>query len=537
METSLNTQNATPTNTTTNVFNYIETSDHPTLSEHHFLRKVSTDSFYAKFLHNFFQFWQTPTIHFYLHHPKSNKPTPILCYLHLGKATLKFSIGCKAIPMCWDKKNETAIISPLVPDYINFNHQQANYDILTLKTSFSQSLEYICNKFLKLIKNIMENKTHLNCVSDIETRAEMINRTELEMLLNQHTQTILQELQEILITALGGNISIKKQPKKIENDEKLIIYLRQKADKKKESTAKQYNFKINVLETFLKENNIKPLCSNITYKTIYNFARYLEDKNVYDTAKNTLTIIKTLLREISSDPNIIYDYNYKIEEIKIDKSFDTRTIEDKKAKHILASDDQINKLLKMDFSNIKDGNFYRDLFVIQSLAGVRFSDIKNLLSSKNKVVNEGIIVARFLDDKEGKNKKKYKPVQIPISTDKRLLNLYNRYVDDTTIMNLKYDNYRYNLENIAKSSGLFNKVITFNDGKEIVSKYEYELLSTQDGRHTFITDLSNKNLTPDQIATITGHSTTDVLKNHYIHTSEAMLNKQLMGVINKIKAV
>ena len=85
---------------------------------------------------------------------------------------------------------------------------------------------------------------------------------------------------------------------------------------------------------------------------------------------------------------------------------------------------------------------------------------------------------------------------------------------------------------------MFDKVITYNDGKEkeMVSKTEWELITPHDARHSFITDLSAKNLTPEQIAIITGHATTSVLKTNYIHINGTMLDNQFTDVMNILKA-
>ena len=117
---------------------------------------------------------------------------------------------------------------------------------------------------------------------------------------------------------------------------------------KSESTAKQCAVYLKRFRKYLKENEIKETFENMTYLNIFNYARYLEDNNMmYDSAKGYLNYVIKALKEFSKDPNVNYDINPKITEVEINKALDNRTYEDKAAKHLILSDEQIKALKRL----------------------------------------------------------------------------------------------------------------------------------------------------------------------------------------------
>lgn len=140
----------------------------------------------------------------------------------------------------------------------------------------------------------------------------------------------------------------------------------------------------------------------------------------------------------------------------------------------------------------------RDLFVIQCLSGLRFSDVINL-EATNFDLREGIIKI--------KAKKTKKTLFIPIS--ERMFRIVSKYLDSGFP---KPNNQNYNecLKKLGELVGLNQEIRTTKSigNREIVEvKPKYEKLTSHVGRRSFITILMGSGVSHDKVMKISGHKT------------------------------
>lgn len=444
------------------------------------------------------QLWLKLSIHFYLSNAKQSTPSPIFAVIRIYNKVYKVRLGVKCLPSAWDKKAQLCTIQPSQNEYVRNNHAIANEKIMQFRQSFNEFLAYVChqNNLINLKELIMKEKIK------IEKKNKSGNARELINAFNSHNAS------------------------------------------KSESTAKTYNVYLKNFRKYLSENVIKETFENMTYLNIFNYARYLEDNNMmYEVARNYLNYVIKALKEFSKDPNLNYDLDPKITQVEINKALDDRTYEDKAKKHLILSDEQIRAFkeveIKLDTHKelINEWELTRKLFILKLYTGIRISDFDKLLNSDNYTEIDGKPFIQFIDKKEGIRSKQPKKVSIPLINDeaKQLWEELNKL----TASEIKElcGSYSYNrrIKAIAKQSGAFNRFVEYNAKGKAIRKYEYELLSSHDSRHTFITNLGvNNGLSSEEISYITGHRNTKSIDETYLHISDEANNKRVAKVVNKL---
>lgn len=444
------------------------------------------------------QLWLKLSLHFYLSNAKQSTPSPIFAVIRIYNKVYKVRLGVKCLPSAWDKKAQLCIIQPSQNEYVRSNHAIANEKIMQFRQSFNEFLAYVCN------------------------------------------QNNLYNLKELV---MKEKIKIEKKNKSV-NARELINAFNSYNASKSESTAKQCAVYLKRFRKYLSENEIKEAFENMTYLNIFNYARYLEENNMmYDSAKGYLNYVIKALKEFSKDPNINYDLEPKITQVEINKALDNRTYEDKAAKHLILSDEQIKAFkeveIKLDTHKelIQEWELTRKLFILKLYTGIRISDFDKLLNPNNYTEIDGKPFIQFIDKKEGKRSKKPKKVSIPL-INAEVDELWKALKDlDMNFIKKIATKERMNrrIKEIAKQSGAFNNIVEYNEKGKTIRKYEYELLSSHDSRHTFITNLGvNNGLSSEEISYITGHRNTQSIDKTYLHISEEANNKRVAKVVNKL---
>lgn len=428
------------------------------------------------------QNWQTPTIHFYLRSPHSTKPQPLYAYIRTDGITIKLPLGVKALPSHWDKKAQRCIISPSAPIAINSNHTIANnviLEYLTLFTSQIQSLEYICNKPFEKIK-LFKRKNKKENTKYMEKNQEI----------------------RVLIDAFNAVIA-----------------------KKSGNTQNQYRTNIKRFRKYLDDNNIPSTFENMNYKVIYNYAREIELEMKIKSATNYLNVVKSILKTISQNPNINYDYDYKIEQIKIDKTDIHKEKQETENRIILIKDEWINALNNVEGLTERE-KIVRDLFILKTYFGCRYSDLYETLKKENYRVYEGHKCIQFYDKKENKGGKINAATIILNELSEPLYNKYSELLQKGKLDIITTQYFNRIIKRIAKKSGAFNEIRenVCRRKNKIENLPLYELLASHDTRHTFITNCKLNNIPTEVIAQTTGHRSTEVIDNYYTHiTAEQKL--------------
>lgn len=402
----------------------------------------------------------------------------------------------KVLPSDWDKNTQSCRVTPLQCQITQQNNQMLNNVIATLSAWFSQMVTYVCNRTIVL------DKTEIN-----------------------------KELKKVI-----SKMNINKNKRENKKDYiNLIIALRKQADKKNESTAKEYYHRISKIEQYLNANKLTNNLYEIDYKFMFNFKEYLNTSDLsYTRCKLILRTFKTLIKEIGNDPNYSYDYDPKIAGLEIEQNKEKRSLSDKQETQIVLNDIQITALETLNLSNEKEKQV-RDLFLLQCYTASRFSDLPKLLDPSNLKVINGKEFVRYMDKKEGNRKSRLNYVNAPLFLYSNAKRLWNKLTSNPIIINLDNATYFNNiLKKIAKKSGAFNTISTYINarGKE-VTEPQYKRLKSHSGRHTFITKWSEI-LSPQEIIQFTGHSDIECIKNNYLHRTENVINSQLSLISNKL---
>lgn len=476
-----------------------EEADNPTISENSRNNSRNNSAFaISKSTTPTPQLWLKLSLHFYLSNAKQSTPSPIFAVIRIYNKVYKVRLGIKCLPSAWDKKAQLCTIQPSQNEYVRNNHAIANEKIMQFRQSFDEFLAYVCNcnNLINLKNLVMTN-------------------------------------------------SIKKEKKKKSGDAReLINAFNSYNASKSESTAKTYNVYLKNFRKYLSENEIKETFENMSYLNIFNYARYLEDNNMmYEVARNYLKYIIKALKEFSKNPNNDYKIDNDITQVEINKALDDRTYEDKAAKHLILSDEQIKAFkeveIKLDTHKelINEWELTRKLFILKLYTGIRISDFDKLLNSDNYTEIDGKPFIQFIDKKEGVRSKKPKKVSIPLINDeaKQLWEELNKLTASEIKELCGRYSYNRRIKAIAKQSGAFNRIVEYNAKGKAIRKYEYELLSSHDSRHTFITNLGvNNGLSSEEISYITGHRNTKSIDETYLHISDEANNKRVAKVVNKL---
>lgn len=445
------------------------------------------------------QKWYKPTIHFYLRCPNSPKPQPITAYIRLTPyLRYKLPLGVKALPSHWDKHAQRCTNQLNDPITIKRNHAIANKVILDTLTIFNGQLlfdnsflEYICNKS----KNIGD-------------------KTE--------------------IRGLFPHLNKLKGKNNMKNTNLIIKPITDYIGTKRESTQNQYRVYFKRFLKYLTDNGLPATFDSITYKTIYNYARELEKEMKIMTANSYLSFIKKTLQELSKNPNIDYDYDYKVNEININKTDLRKEADEKEARTIIVSDEQI-KALKEVGNLTPAQKVVRDLFILKTYFGCRYSDLYKTLKPENYKELDGNRCIQYYDKKEGHRGKKKTATIILNKLSAPLYDKYSKLYKAGKLKEIVTRVFNDSIKNIAKKSGAFNEIRKGICRRKNI--YEdlplYELLSSHDTRHTYITKCQLEGIPTEVIARTTGHKSLEVIDNCYTHITEEQQLKLAIESNNK----
>ena len=175
--------------------------------------------------------------------------------------------------------------------------------------------------------------------------------------------------------------------------------------------------------------------------------------------------------------------------------------------------------------NIKGNtlSYYRDLYVLGSSTGLRWSDLIRLKENNIISVNGNKFISMIIN-KTGKT------IRIPLNEiSESILEKYNYKI-------LYRSNQKINehLKIIFKEIGINDLVdLSFRSGNKVVNKSvpRYELLSFHSSRRTFVTLLISQGVTPDSIRKWTGHRSLEVFYN-YVNAGTTEM-EQMQRVLRK----
>lgn len=232
------------------------------------------------------------------------------------------------------------------------------------------------------------------------------------------------------------------------------------------------------------------------YQQFVDFLRNYEEKDKdgkvirsglsINTIGNKIKTLKTILNAATEKGYNPYT-KYKSENFKkISEESD----------NIYLTKDELNQFYLHDFSGNPHLERVRDLFIVASWTGVRFSDLQQITPEKI----EGDYI-RLKQQKTGD------PVVIPIKKEvKEILEKYNGRLPKP-ISNQKFNDYLKVAADEAKLNSVFVKTIS-HKGMKLEKEYpKHKLISSHTARRSFCTNAYKDDIPTLSIMAISGHKT------------------------------
>lgn len=455
------------------------------------------------------------SINFNLRQRRKDKPTIIYCVICIKGKQHKYNTLVKVLPKQWNRKKQQAVVSP---------HQSPQ----EIKNNI------ICNERLCFIKKQIEQilLSPLNYNTFVD---DIIN------IVNPHHHSI---------------VMAKKQPKKANTTNSVpttateIISDMLKNDPKigPDSFKKTYTPYINALERFFVKSKVKNELKSLKYNVLNEYALHLQKTQKSKYAKKVFDMLRSWLKNKLPKHGVGYKYDEKIDLIKIDQT--TITASEKGDEYIALTHEQIYKIYNLSDDELKKSTlkfekmkFYRDTFVMQCMCGCRASDIVKLFDENNINTNNGTPFVEFWAKKTSRREKAEKCV-VPLTLYPEQFQLFERYksvrMHESTFTGDSDNTYNNYIREICRIAG-FDKILkrTVEDvgcKKKTERKHEYERITSQVARHSFITNCVREHGLPaDDIILMVGHSNTQYVEKVYTNLTTTDKANKITKQINKYK--
>jgi integrase len=241
-----------------------------------------------------------------------------------------------------------------------------------------------------------------------------------------------------------------------------------------------------------------------------NYKIEMKDKTIKNLSNNTIgKKIQTLkiFLNAATEQGINHYQKYK------SRSFKAISEE---SDNIYLTKEELTKFYEYDFSNKPYLERVRDLFIVASWTGVRFSDLQQI--TPDKIKDDFIRL---------KQKKTSNKVVIPVhKTVRDILNKYNGKLPKP-ISNQKYNEYLKEAARIAEIKSIFIKTVSLK-GLKVEKRYpKHELICSHSARRSFCTNAYKDNIPTLAIMAISGHRTEKAFLKYIKADGEEHANKVL----------
>lgn len=387
------------------------------------------------------------SINFNLKKAKGNKESLIYLIFRYGKNRLKYSTGKKIYPSEW-----------------NFKKQRP---------------KQLDNSLIELNKNL--------------TKIEKQARTIYLAYENKNEHLSIESFKEELNKALKT---------KLQNDNSFFsyfeCYIETSKQKKSSNTTKGYVTVLNTLKLFADTLPSKSIdFEDIDLKFYDKFEAWFNSKGyTLNYFGKIITVLKTVLKQAfkekvykTSEP-IYLDDDFKAPSMDVDK--------------IYLNIDELGKMSELDLSNNKKLERVRDLFLVASFTGVRYSDLSKLQTENIKTLKDSR-TKKEIEIISITTEKTDNPVAIPLHPIvKSILKKYNEEFPKI-ISNQKFNKY---LKEVAEKAELKDKItVTKKVGnmKFTTSTEKYKLVTVHTSRRSFVSNAREFGIDADDIMSIVGH--------------------------------
>ena len=353
---------------------------------------------------------------------------------------------------------------------------------LSINPEFWQSNKKLPNYQRAITKGF---PTHPEFNARLKSIDATANKIFLQYVNDHNQQPTLKVYRELLNIAFNKKAIIKHDLISFAESFKLTAQTRIKKPVSA-STAQAYEQTIFHLKGFKDANRIRTEFDNIDQDFYTEFVGYLT--NVKKFSPNTIgkhiKHLKVFLNEAKElNPNIV-NYTSKFEGIKEDID------------SIYLNEAELTELYDLDLTENKRLERVRDLFILGSYTGLRFSDFSRL--TPDNIVGNRIQIT---------TQKTKKPVSIPFHH--RVKSIIEKYNSEfPVISNVKMNEYLKELGKLTELLKVKVAVSKTNGGIITTEKIKkHDLVSTHTARRSFATNAYLDGVPTLTIMAITGHST------------------------------
>lgn len=429
-------------------------------------------------------FYNELKAYFCLRTNKTKKPEMVYLVVRIGGKQYKLSCGVKVYPQQWHKG--IAEESNLISKCDNDNNKIVNEKLTEVLDDFSKFKHHLC--------------TH-DC-----------NGVDIGMLLKSYIYKSSTTTKEMKVEAWKGEGAVTLIEMAY-NEFYTINKPNVKASsvKQNRSILKHY---MKFLEDLSMEQRKEAFTRNgflLWRKHIIAKVSNVNEKFGVITANNYGQLIANLIN------NVLYNkHNLNVEKVYWAALKDTR--EKQEVGHFELFPEELSKIKELVFDARKaNGTIkredakneqYRDLFILQTLCGLRVSDLKKLIEEDYRI-----------DEEEGQlyyiieTKKKGSTAYV-MQTEE--LDRYLKIVRNSEVRQFKEQYYNCRIKTICERACL-NRVIERKDstGKDTVCKPLYEVVTSHCARYTFVRQKYQEGYTEMEIAKMVGHKDDTMVREVY----------------------
>ena len=233
-------------------------------------------------------------------------------------------------------------------------------------------------------------------------------------------------------------------------------------------------------------------------------------KRVYKTVRKQKMCLNTIAKKVQTLKLFLNEATKA--NVNTNMQFKNFTAAFEAADTIYLNEDELNKLAKAKFQN-ETTSRVRDLFLLQSWTGLRYSDLITI--TKHKIKGNNI----YLEQKKTTAK-----VTIPLFPE--FVKIWRRYGQQLPIVP---SNQFYNstIKEACRKAGITDKVEIYRTigGKRISeNKPKCELVTTHTARRSFITNLSKRGVPHELLMKISGHKTLAAFERYFRIGTEEVAN-------------
>jgi len=394
-------------------------------------------------------------ISFYLKRPQAETETSIFARISYEGYQLKYYISEKINPKHWNKAAQKAKQSDKFKEYPEFNQRLKD---------ITSDIGTVYRKYLNDNKGRIPSPDTLKTLLDGELKKKEHKQDKIKTLFGFFEELINQ-------TKNGGRLQpITGKPYS-------------------PATIQVYNNTLNRLRSFAAKYRRKIDFPSIDIDFYTDFTEYLSKglKLASNTIGKDIKTLKTVLNE-ATERGLNSNLQYR------SRKFSTTS---EKTDSIYLTERELKELENIDLSEKKKLDNVRDLFLIGSYTGLRFSDFSKLTPEH---IKDGFI--EITQTKTGD------PVVIPVhKTVKKILQKHNGNLPPA-ISNQKTNKYLKELGMLLPClNDQASKTLT-KGGMRLTTNYEkWELLTTHTARRSFATNEYLNGTPTVTIMAITGHKT------------------------------